>query len=515
MPASHIESAQLPAAPRTCVLARAPEYSPSSIVAVAIRRQRASIAALLLLVAASPAQADSLRDALRFAYRTSPGLTAARAGLRATDEGVPIAKAAGRPNLSATADYQEFIVRAANSFSAPLRAAAASANLAVPIYQGGRVRNAIRAADARVESGRAGLRSTEADVFSAIVAVYLDVLRDSAIVALNQRNVEVLGTNLQATHDRFEIGDLTATDVAQSDARLQVARGQLELAQAQLITSLENYLRFVGRPAEALEQPPALPNLPGSADVAVDAALDDNPQLVAARADVRATGFDIGVAKAARLPRLSGIASGNYNNFLGSLDSTIPGRTFVQTQRTATVGLSATIPLYQGGLPAAQVRRAKALTSQSMEQAILVERRVIAETRAAFARHRATQFVINSSRAAVSANELALEGVRAENSVGNRNILDVLNAEQELLNSKVQLVTARRDAYVAGFSLLAAMGRAEADDLGLFGGELFQPRLGGAAPEGDRGGVDRRPHEQDGRSGVAMRADAPVEERWP
>lgn len=348
------------------------------------------------------------------------------------------------------------------------------------------MKNAIRAADARVESGRAGLRSTEADVFTAIVAVYLDVIRDTAIVELNERNVEVLGTNLQATRDRFEIGDLTRTDVAQSEARLQVARGQLKLVQAQLITSLQNYLRFVGMPASVLEQPPELPNLPESADAALAAAMEDNPQLVAARADIKAAEYDIGVAKATRLPRLSGVASGNYNNFLGSLDSTIPGRTFLQTQKTATIGLSATIPLYQGGLPAAQVRRAKALASQSIEQSILVERRVIAEVMAAFARHHATEFVIGSSSAAVAANELALEGVRAENSVGNRNILDVLNAEQELLNSRVQLVTARRDAYVAGFALLAAMGRAEAGDLGLFSGDLFEAFRGNGPPGGDK-----------------------------
>lgn len=458
----------------------------SRTAALGLRRGTILAASCFLLGLPVQARSDTLRDALRFAYRTNPGLTAARAGLRAIDEAVPIAKAAARPTLSATADYQEFVVRAANSFSAPLRAAAGSANLSVPIYQGGRVKNAIRAADARVESGRAGLRSTEADVFTAIVAVYLDVIRDTAIVELNERNVEVLGTNLQATRDRFEIGDLTRTDVAQSEARLQVARGQLKLVQAQLITSLQNYLRFVGMPASVLEQPPELPNLPESADAALAAAMEDNPQLVAARADIKAAEYDIGVAKATRLPRLSGVASGNYNNFLGSLDSTIPGRTFLQTQKTATIGLSATIPLYQGGLPAAQVRRAKALASQSIEQSILVERRVIAEVMAAFARHHATEFVIGSSSAAVAANELALEGVRAENSVGNRNILDVLNAEQELLNSRVQLVTARRDAYVAGFALLAAMGRAEAGDLGLFSGDLFEAFRGNGPPGGDK-----------------------------
>lgn len=434
--------------------------------------------AVLALFDVGAAHAETLREALMAAYRTNPALTAARAGLRATDEGVPIAKAAARPTVSATADYQEFVVRSANSFSAPLRATNAAANVSLPLYQGGRVRNGIRAADARVVSGRANLRATEADVFTAIVSVYMDVIRDSAIVELNRQNVRVLETNLRASRDRFQIGDLTRTDVAQSEARLELARGQLELTEAQLGASLENYLRFVGVPARALEQPPEPPNLPTTAEQALAVALDRNPQLLAAKADAKAAGYDVRVAAAARLPRLSAVGSTNYNNYLGSLVSTIPGRTFLQAQRTATVGLSATIPLYQGGLPAAQVRRAQALSSQALEQIVFVERRVVADTRAAFLRHRATLSVVRSSQSAVSANALALEGVRAENSVGNRTVLEVLNAEQELLNSRVQLVTAQRDAYVAGFALLAAMGRAEAGDLGLFGGELFAPRLG-------------------------------------
>lgn len=456
---------------------------------------RLTIAALPLLFATA-ASAETLRQALITAYRTNPSLTGARAGLRATDEGVPIAKAAGRPNLSATADYQEFVVRSANSFSAPLRAANASANLSFPLYQGGRVKNSIRAADARVISGRAGLRATEADVFTAVVSVYMDVMRDSAIVKLNARNVDVLETNLQASRDRFEVGDLTRTDVAQSEARLSVARGQLELARAQLDASLENYLRFVGVPARDLEQPPILPGLPATSESAVNIAIQNNPQLLAAKADASAARYDVRVAAASRLPRLSVVGSTGYNNYLGSLTSTSPGRVFRQAQTTAMVGLSATIPLYQGGLPAAEVRRANALSGQALEQIVFVERRIVADTRAAFSRYRATLVVIEASKSAVTANELALEGVRAENTVGTRNVLDVLNAEQELLNSRVQLVTAERDAYVAGFTLLAAMGRAEARDLNLFGGTLFEPGFshptlpGPFAPSGSTGAIE-------------------------
>jgi len=438
---------------------------------------------MIVLMTPSVAQADTLQEALAEAYQTNPTLTAARAALRATDEGVPIALAAGRPTISATADYQEFLVRSANSFSAPLRAANAGANVSFPIFQGGRVKNSVKAADARVLAGRAALRSTEADVFTAIVSVYMDVLRDTAIVELNSRNVVVLSTNLQASRDRFEVGDLTRTDVAQSEARLQVAKGQLELVRSQLDASLENYLRFVGIPARNLEQPEELQALPPTADDALLVALDNNPQLEAAKADVKAARFDIKVAGATRLPRLSAVASGTYNNYLGTLGSTLPGRAFQQQQSSATIGLSASIPLYQGGLPAAQIRRSQALLGQTLEQEIFVERRIVADTRAAFSRYRATQTVILSAQAAVSANELALEGVRAENTVGNRNVLDVLNAEQELLNSRVQLVTARRDAYVAGFALLATMGRAEARYLNLFGGPLLDPALRSSATD--------------------------------
>lgn len=425
----------------------------------------------------SSASAETLRQALERAYRTNPTLTAARAEQRATDEGVPIAKAAARPALSATADYQEFVVRSANSFVSPLRAANAAANLTIPVFQGGAVRNGIRAADARVYAGREGLRTAEADVFTAVVAAYVDVLRDDAIVDFNKGNVCVLETNFRASRDRFEIGDLTRTDVAQSEARLEAARGQLETARAQLDASVQNYMRFVGVLPENLQPPPPLLDFPPTADDAVAIAISENPQLLAAKALSTAAHFDVRIAAAARLPRVSLVANSNYNNYLDTLGSSIPGRVFNQSQRTATLGVSATVPLYQGGAPAARIRQALALESRSLEQIVQIERGVVAEASAAFSRYRATTVVIRSAEAAVSANELALEGVRAENTVGNRTVLEILNAGQELLNGRVQLVAARRDSYVAGFALRAAMGRAEAKDLGLFGGSLYDPTL--------------------------------------
>jgi outer membrane protein len=304
----------------------------------------------------------------------------------------------------------------------------------------------------------------------------MDVLRDEAILGLNAKQVQVLSTNLQATRDRFEVGDLTRTDIAQSESRLAIAQSNYQGAEAQLIASKERYIQLVGTPPGALEQPPVLPGLPETPDTAVKQALADNPDLMSAQKAADAARFDVGSAKANRLPKIQGVASKSYANFLGSLQNFVPGFNSSQESEQASAGVQLTIPLYQGGAGSAQIRQAKERSGQAMEQVIQAEREVIAQTRSAYASWRASNGVIASSQTAVKAAELSLEGVRAENSVGNRTILDILNAEQELLNAQVQLVSAQRNAYVAGFSLLAAMGQAEYKDLGLDGGALYDPQ---------------------------------------
>jgi outer membrane protein len=432
---------------------------------------------------ATPLQAESLRDALVQTYNTNPTLTGARAGQRATDEGVPIAKAQGRPDVTASATYSELFPRSDGSNFSPDRQLAGRIDMTVPIYAGGAVKNGVRAAENRVEAGQAGLRATESAIFSAVVGAYMDVIRDESIVDLNRAQVGVLQVNLEATKDRFEIGDLTRTDVAQSEARLQLAISSMESARANLIRSKEIYIQLVGKEPGSLEAPPPLPNLPATPDDAVKVSLDSNPDLIAARELREAAGFDRRGANAARLPQVAGFTSSSYSNNFGSIDSgSLPP--FDKTSSSAQIGVRATIPLYQGGQPAAQIRQAQARLSQAQEQEIASERDAIAQTRAAYASWRASLDVIAASERAVAANELSLEGTRAENSVGNRTILDILNAEQELLQSKVQLVTARRNAYVAGFSLLASMGKAEARDLGLDGGALYDPMVNYEEVEG-------------------------------
>jgi len=422
---------------------------------------------------ASAAEAETLRDALAKAYSSNPTLTGARAGQRANDENVPIAESRGLPTLDLSGGYTENVQT--SSSASPARQVAGRLNFAVPVYQGGAVKNAVRAADSRVDAGQANLRGTEASVFSQVVAAYMDVLRDEAIVGLNRSQVKVLKTNLEATRDRFEVGDLTRTDIAQSESRLALAQSQLEGAESNLIASRERYVQLVGDEPGDLQQPPPLPNLPETADVAVDKALANNPDLIAAKKNQDAARYDVGAAKASRLPKVSLVADKSYANFLNSLQSFIPGFNTSQTSENATAGVQLTVPLYHGGSPSAQVRQAQARSSQAIEQMIATERSIVAQTRSAFASLRASNAVIVSSEAAVAASALSLEGVRAENTVGNRSILDILNAEQEYLNAQVQLVSARRNAYVAGFTLLAAMGQAEARDLGLDGGALYDP----------------------------------------
>ncbi len=431
--------------------------------------------ALLIAGCAWPASATTLQEALAEAYKSNPTITGARANQRANDENTTIQRARGLPTISATGTYNEYLIRGAGAVSSPTRGFFAGLTGSIPVYQGGAVRNGIAAADARIDAGRDTLRDTESSLFANVTAAYMDVIRDEAIVGLNQKQVNVLDVNLRASRDRFQVGDLTRTDVAQSEARLALARGQLENAQANLITSRETFIRVVGIPPVDLQPPPPLPGLPRDPQSAVSTALDNNPGLRAAQKTRDATRFETGVARAARLPRLSITGQDGYSNFLGTANSGIPGFAQPQTNNTAQAGLALSVPLFQGGLPAAQVRQAQAREGVALENVTATERNVVAQTRSAYAAYEASNALIVSSQAAVDANALSLEGVRAENSVGNRTILDILNAEQELLNSQVNLVSARRNAYVAGFSLLAAMGQAEARDLGLDAGTLYDP----------------------------------------
>jgi outer membrane protein len=429
---------------------------------------------LIAALTASAAPADTLRDALVSTYNSNPTLTAQREALKATDATVAIARAAGRPQVTGVVGVNRNLTRSGviaetqgNDHNISL---SGGVDLSMPLFSGGRVKNSVQAAKTRVEAGRAALRGVEGDVFTDAVAAYMDVIRDRAIVELNENNVKVLQTNLEATRDRFEIGDVTRTDVAQSEARLELGRANLATARGQQTASEQEYRRVIGHAPDQLAPPPPLPPLPNTPEEAVRIALANNPDIAASNQEARAAGYDVNVARAQRLPTVSAVASGDYLNQITGGTNGLP-----RSGTATSVGISGQIPIYQGGEAGARVRQAQALEGRTLEQAIGTERSVVAQTRSAFAAYQSAEEAIASQQTAVSANELALEGARAEQRVGTRTVLDVLNAEQELLNSQVSLVTARRDAYVAGFQLLNAMGQAEARDLGLDGGPLYDP----------------------------------------
>jgi outer membrane protein len=431
-----------------------------------------ALAAGLAAGLAAPAAAETLLEALARAYVSNPTLTAARANQMATDEDVAIQRAAGRPTAQINSTYSENVLLPDGQFVVIPRTLNSQAQINVPIYQGGAIRNRIKSASARVAAAEENLRGTESSVFSQVVAAYNDVLRDSAIVEFNTANVKNLEVNLQSTRDRFEVGDLTRTDVAQSEARLSQARADLRNAEANLIAARERFLQQVGAAPDGLQPPPPLPGLPGTVDEALDVALKENPDIAAARKVAEAAGLDVKVARAGRLPTINGFGTFSRNDNFGGAIASVPIN-IPSTQESASVGAQLTIPIYQGGLPSAQIRQARARQLAAMEDYVAAERNVVQQVRSAYASWKASLDVIRSAEAAIAANRLSLEGVQVESSVGNRTIIEVLNAEQELINSRVQLATAQRNAYVAAFTLLAAMGSAEARDLGLEGIDYF------------------------------------------
>src|SRR4051794_31989946 len=263
---------------------------------------------LVAALMAGTASADTLREALVSAYQTNPTLTGQRETLRATDATVAIAKAAGRPQVSATAGVNRDLSRSGileTGGHGPTLSV--GVDVAYPLFSGGAVKNSVRAAKTRVDAGRATLNAVEGDVFTQAVAAYMDVIRDRAIVELNQNNVKVLQTNLEATRDRFQIGDLTRTDVAQSEARLQLGLSQLATSQGRLTGSEATYRQVIGHAPGPLAAPNPLPPLPKTEDEAVQIALANNPDLVAISRQAIASGYDVNVARAGRLPTISGV----------------------------------------------------------------------------------------------------------------------------------------------------------------------------------------------------------------
>jgi outer membrane protein len=411
------------------------------------------------MLTVSPARAETLFEAMAQAYQNNPTLQAERASVRAADEGVPQAAAGWRPSITATGRIGR---SRQDSFFAPapitVSPKVGSIILNQPLFRGGRTVNSTRQAKNLVKSGRAQLDSTEQTVLLDTVSAYMDVVRDVAVLDLNVNNVQVLRRQLEANQDRFRVGEITRTDVAQSEARLSRAISSRIGAEAQLTASRAAYQKMVGQMPGTLASPPPLPEMPATEDEAHVIARAESPVLKAARFAERSAYYAVKAAKGELLPTVS--LEGKYQR---------TDQTFNKLSSTETKEITAqiTVPLYQAGAEYSRIRQRAQEHSRAMARIAEAERQVAEGVANAWEGLRAARAIIESSHSQVRANEIALEGVRQEAFVGSRTTLDVLDAEQELLDSRVELVRAKRNEYVAAYQLLAAIGRLNAKWLAL------------------------------------------------
>lgn len=425
-------------------------------------------AVIALAICAGPAQAETLAGAWSKAYLSNPTLAAERARLRSVDEGVPEALSDWRPTVTVNGQVgvqytdQEGQFTNGSSTDTPRNV---TAQVTQPLYRGGRTVANTKRAVAEMLSARASLIGVEQDVMLAVGAAYMEVLRDEAVVELNENNLNVLERQLQATQDRFSVGEVTRTDVAQAESRLARAKSDLESARGALETSRAAYTRQVGEPPVGLEAPEIVPGAPQDLQSAVEIASEYNPIVVQAVRNHEAANHTVRLIKGELLPTLA--LNGQVQQAFDPNENT--DEVF---QASATLDLTA--PLYQSGSVYARLRGAKQSQSQALLQVEEARREAIEASTSAWELLVANRAVIVSLEAEIRANEIALEGVQQEALVGTRTVLDILDAEQELLDSRVNLVRARRDEFVAIFDLIASVGGLTADRLGL-GAEIYDP----------------------------------------
>jgi outer membrane protein len=424
------------------------------------------------------ANAESLNEALNSAYYYNPRIDAERARLRASDEDVARAMSGYRPTVTGSADVnyqkQTFTPPGTTNVTHPR---GYRIDFSQPIFSGFRTRNAVSESEANVRAARETLRRVEQEVLLDAVTAFMDVLRDQAIVRINERNVRVLSNELNATQQRFSVGEVTKTDTAQARARRAGAVSQLDLARANLKTSRANFRQVVGHAPNGLVRPSNLNrNIPGSLDAAIGTAMQENPDVVAALFREQAASFTIGRIRGELLPSVQFEASHSdrWGQAGGGASAQFGGGNFGDEVETTTVTGRLTVPFYQGGEVHARVRQAKHLHIsfiQEIEQARVAARAAVV---AAWSQWEAAQAQETSARTQVEASRIALAGVREEERVGQRDVLDVLNAEQEYLNAQIQLEQTRRNVIVNGYAVLSAIGRLDALTLGA-AGTVYDP----------------------------------------
>jgi TolC family type I secretion outer membrane protein len=403
------------------------------------------------------AAATTLEDALAAAYMSNPRLLAAQAELRSVDEGVAQARGEGRPTAFLTGEAGEQWSDSnigASGWQTPL---GVSIELEQPIYRGGSIEAGTERAENDVLAARARLAGIEQTVLGDAVVAFLDVVRDEAELALRENNEQVLVRQLQATQDRFEVGEVTRTDVSQAESRLALATAERIEAEGALQAALAFYQEVIGMPAVDLDEPAPLTSLPSSEQETVTLS-EGTPGVIAAIYDVASARAAIDEEFGELLPRFS---------IVGRLTADDEAAARDVNRQSAAILAELTVPFYQGGIPDSRVRAAKQIASQRQLDLDTARRRAIQEATRAWQAYVTADATIDSFEAQVRATQLALEGVREEATVGARTVLDILDAEQEALDAQVSLIRARRNFLVAAYAVLQATGGLTADQIGL------------------------------------------------
>ncbi|MEH6950658.1 TolC family outer membrane protein [Nitrobacter sp. NHB1] len=426
-------------------------------------RLLAGAAALALVTAwpgaATPARADTIESALVRAYQSNPQLNAQRASVRATDENVPQALSGYRPKVAITASggYQYTDATQgvpggpATALHGAQAPAAVGATVSQTLFDGFQTSNKTRAAEGQVSAAREGLRVLEQTVLLAAATIYMDYLRDSAIVEVQRSNVRVLEETLKQTQDRFSVGEVTRTDVAQSQAQLAAGRTQLLTAESTLTTTRSNFRRIIGNePRQLAPGSPVDRFLPATLAGATNLALTQNPNVTASMYGIDVSHLQVKVAEGALFPTVT-LQANVQQGYAQQL--TIPKQFF------ASAIAQVSVPIYQGGAEYSLIRQSKETLAQQRLSLEQVRDQTRASVAQAWGQLLAGKSQVASAQAQVKASEIALNGIREEAKAGQRTTFDVLTAQQTLVNARVALVTAQHDRVVASYAVLNAVGR--------------------------------------------------------
>jgi outer membrane protein len=414
------------------------------------------------LGASSTAWSQSLVEAMAATYNSNPDLLAGRALLRQTDETLQQAVSNWRPKVTLTAEYNKVESDSVSVKALPtyyiLNGKATILSVTQPLFRGGKTVADTKAAQANIQAQRAALANTEQTVLLQAVTAYANLVQDLGIVDVRRNNVRVLVQQLDATQERFRVGELTITDVSQAEARLEQAKADLVLAEAQIRIDEAVFVRVVGQRPGKMGELPLFGALPASEEEAVALAMNGGPLPMSAQYRISAASYGVNSAVATLLPQV---------NLVGFMQQQFDLSTPTDNFNQYGVRLQATVPIYQNGSEWSQVRQAKELVGQRRNELDSARRTAAENVIRSWRNLDSARSRVTSFTAQVKANGVALNGVRQEAMVGSRTTLDVLNAEQELLNSQVSLIVARHDVQVAFYGVLSGIGRLTARTLGL------------------------------------------------